>query len=248
MPELSEKQLEDLKYLRSLDRIIIPKEFTYWCHSTMYKPASDCVTTSDKRCWNEIPTDNFTMRREMSFVTRTQRVNTALDYGNKPATTYANTADSFPFQIRVLQPKHEFVKELYPSEEDVRRHYFCERGLGDGRHPKLPSKTEVYIISFAQTDDVSDGEIDIVYGVTKEDISIIADLVRKLEKENNINYNTNLRVVDNRAYEGNVPTVIKRSTDRGRFFDLKLRNGNDAYLVREAGYKQDYKKMKATKR
>ena len=60
---LSEKQLEDLKYLRSLDRIIIPSEFTYWCHSTMYKPASDCVTLSDKRCWNEIPTDNFTIKR-----------------------------------------------------------------------------------------------------------------------------------------------------------------------------------------
>ena len=122
MPELSEKQLEDLKYLRSLDRIIIPSEFTYWCHSTMYKPASDCVTTSDRRCWNEIPTDNFTVRGEMSFVTRTQRVDTALDYGNKPMTTYANTSGSLPFQIRVLQPKHDAVKVLYESEDAVRKH------------------------------------------------------------------------------------------------------------------------------
>lgn len=245
---LSEKQLEDLKYLRSLDRIIIPSEFTYWCHSTMYKPASDCVTLSDKRCWNEIPTDNFTIKREMSFVSRTQRLDSALDYGGRPSTTYANTAGSLPFQIRVLQPKHDFVKELYEKEEDVRRHYFCERGLGDGRHPKLPGKTDVYVINFATKDDVSDSLIDIVYCVTAEDISIVADLVRKIVNENNIEYNTNIQIVNNRAKENNVPTVIERCKDKRRFFDLKLRNGNDAYLVKEAGYKEDYKKMKTSKR
>lgn len=83
--ELTEKQKEDLKYLRNLDRIIIPKEFTYWCHNTMYKPKEDCLTESDKRCWNDIPTDSFILKKEMSFVTRVQRVDSALDYDNLPS-------------------------------------------------------------------------------------------------------------------------------------------------------------------
>jgi hypothetical protein len=136
MFQLTDKQKQDLDYIRNLDKIVIPKEYTYWCHSTMYKPINDCLTTADKRCWNDIPTDKFITKKEMSFVTRTQRINSSLDYGNQPALTYANTSNSLPFQIRVLQPKHKYILSLYEDEKIQKRHFFEERGLGDGRHPK----------------------------------------------------------------------------------------------------------------
>lgn len=243
MLELSQKQKDDLAYLRNLDNIVIPKEYTYWCHSTMYKPKEDCVSVSDNRCWNELPTDNFVIKKEMSFVGRTQRVNQALDYGNDPSLSYANTKDSLPFQIRVLQPKHQYVTSLYEDQKDQSRHFFCERGLGDGRHPKLPGNTEVFVFAFSRKDDVSDGKIDIVYAITKEDISRVADLVRKLEKNGELSLNVNMRIVDNRACEDDVATVIEKSFDKERFFDTKL-TLKDSCMIKEAGYKSEYKKMK----
>ena len=244
MNELTEKEKDDLKFLRGLDRIIIPKEFTYWCHSTMYKPLEDCKTFSDKRCWNEIPTNSFTIKREMSFVDRIGRINSALDYGNLPAVTYANTANSLPFQIRVLQPKHKYVPVLYKDPAAQEQQYWAERGLGDGRHPKLPNKTELYVFSFAQKDDVSDQAIDIIYCISKRDISIIADLVRTIIKEGSTSYNRNINIIDNRAFENNVPTVISRSTNQSRFFDMKIvdKEGNPQ-LIKKAGYKEDYNKL-----
>lgn len=243
MFELTDEQKEDLMYLRKMENIVIPREYTYWCHNTMYKPTQDCVTASDKRCWNEIPVNNFAVKREMSFTTRTQRINTALDYGNDPALSYANTDNSWPFQIRVLQPKYEHIKTVYEDEQDQRKHYFYERGLGDGRHPKLPGKTEVFIFAFAKKDDVSDGVIDIVYGVCKEDISKVANLVRKLEKYGKLPLNTNIQIIDNRAHEANCPTVLEKSKDYERFADTKYKL-DGVTVTKQAGYKKDYIKLK----
>ena len=240
--ELTEKQKEDLKYLRSLDRIIIPKEFTYWCHNTMYKPLEDCVNESDKRCWNEIPTSEFTLKKEMSFVTRMQRVQTALDYDNLPSTGYANTKGSLPFQIRVLQAKQKYIKDVYEDDSLRRAHYYWDRGLGDGRHPKLPSKRELFVFAFATKDDVSNQDIDIIYCVDKDDISLIADLVRKIP---NTQFNTNLIVTNKRAQEADIPTVIAKSNNRFRFFDMSIVDENKVcQLTIKAGYKEDYEKMK----
>lgn len=245
MFELTDKQKEDLKYLRSLENIVIPSEYTYWCHNTMYKPTCDCSSIRDKRCWNEIPTDKFVIKREMSFVTRMQRVKQALDYGNSPSLVYTNEKNSWPFQIRVLQPKHEFISSLYVDEQDQRKHFFCERGLGDGRHPKLPGNTEIFVFAFDVKDDVSDGVIDIVYCVTKEDISRVADLVRKLANKETINLN--MYVVDNVAYEYNCPTIIEKKDCKERFFDIKIEL-DDVSMIKEAGYKTDYKNLKKSKR
>ena len=97
MFDLTSKQQEDLEYLRTLENIVIPSEYTHWCHSTMYKPKEDYTSYSDSRCWNGIPTDRFIIRNEMSFVTRVQRINTGLDYGNQPSLVCANTANSLSF-------------------------------------------------------------------------------------------------------------------------------------------------------
>lgn len=64
MLELTDEQKENLTYLRKMAHIVIPSEYTYWCHNTMYKPAQDCVSASDKRCWNEIPVDSFVIKKK----------------------------------------------------------------------------------------------------------------------------------------------------------------------------------------
>lgn len=245
MDKLTQKQVEDLKYLRNLDRIIIPSEFTYWCHNTMYKPKEDCVSYSDKRCWNEIPTHSFVLKSDMSFLTRVQRVNSALDYGNLPSVNYANTPNSLPFQIRVLQPKQKYIKEIYADETTRKKHDFYHRGLGDGRHPKLPIKMELYVFAFSLVDDVSNQSIDIVYCIDKDDISLIADLVRKVSKDNISAFNKNLRIVNNRAFEDDVPIIIAKCNNISRYVDVKIVNKDGKCdLVKIAGYKQDYKKIK----
>ena len=244
MEGLTSKQQEDLLYLRKLDRIIIPKEFTYWCHSTMYKPLEDCKDTSDKRCWNEIPTNKITLKKEMSFVSRTQRINSALDYGNKPSIQYANTKDSLPFQIRALQVKHKYIKEVYDDKDTQNKHFYWERGLGDGRHPKLPSKLDLYVFAFSTQDDVSDSIIDIVYCIDKNDISFVADKVREISQKNT-SIEVNIEIINNHAYENDIATIISKSNDMNRFFDLRLVSGNgDTGMIKQAGYKQDYKKIK----
>ena len=54
--------------------------------------------------------------------------------------------------------------------------------------------------------------------------------------------NVNIKIIDNRAHEDSVPTVIEKSMDRERFFDTKLIL-NDCHFIKEAGYKQDYNKF-----
>ena len=56
--------LKYLEYLRKLDRIIIPEEFTYFVHNTQFGKNEK----KTDRMWEKIPTDSFTINKEMSFV------------------------------------------------------------------------------------------------------------------------------------------------------------------------------------
>ncbi len=244
---LTTEQIADLEYLRSLDQIIIPAEFTYWCHNTMYKPLEDQQgSLEQRRCWSSIPTSQFTVKGEMSFLGRVQRINHALDYNDKPATSYANAQNSFPFQIRVLQPKMKYISTVYPDKVKQSKQFYAERGLGDGRHPKLPHKTEVYVIGFSTVDEYSGDKIDIVYGVTADDISIIANKIKSvLSSETVLQPNANIEVVNNRAYEQDVPTVIAKHKNMLRWQDSQVsltQNGPQTTML--AGYKQEYLRMK----
>lgn len=219
---LTDKQQENLQILRDMPDIFIPSRFTYWCHSTMYKPEADWVGVRDKRNWKEIPTDFFATTREMSFVTKVQRLQTAVDFNREPDVTYANTENSLPFQIRIVQPKRTCLKDLKESgkitEEDYKKKMWNNNGLGDYRHPKLPSRTNIYIFGSTEKDEISGQKIDIVYGVAEEDIDLFMEEIKQ-EYIANCEIDSNYKIVDRKVYEEDKPTIILKSENEQRLTD-----------------------------
>ena len=220
---LSEKQQKNLQFLRDMPDIFIPSEFTYWCHSTMYKPEKDWCSIRDKRNWTEIPTESFSINKDMSFVTKVQRLQTAVDFNKTPDITYANTENSLPFQIRIVQPRRISLKKLkedgFISEDEFKKKMWNNNGLGDYRHPKLPKGTKIYIFGSTEKDEISGQKIDIVYGIAEEDIDIfVAKMLR--EYSSSCQEDANYCVVDGRVEEQNKPTIILKSENRSRLKDL----------------------------
>lgn len=176
--------LRYLEYLRKLNKIVIPKEFTYFVHNTLYgkneKPYD--------KMWEELPTDSFTVNRDMSFVERDDRVKEAFDYGGvtKAANSYSVNSRGKNFQIRLLMPKRFLSKEqldeldITPEEQKLLRMEY--NGLGDQRHPKIKRNEKKYIFASSQKDEISGENIDILYGIREQDIERYAKLVHKALK------------------------------------------------------------------
>jgi len=235
---ITDKQQKNLQFLRDMPDIFIPSRFTYWCHNTMYKPECDWVGHNDKRNWTEIPTDFFVIKKDMSFVTKVQRLQASVDYGKSPSTSYANTKNSLPFQIRVVQPRRtalkSFVEDGLFSQDEFKTRMWNNNGLGDYRHPKLPRKTKIYIIGSATKDEVSGEKIDIVYGVAEEDIDIlVAELMK--EYKTDCQEDANYCVESGTVFEFDKPTIILKNQDETRLKDT---------LTQLAGYKKDYEDQK----
>ena len=246
--ELTPKQQEDLAYLRGLDKIVLPDQYNYWVHNTLYIPAEDQDTLGKKKCWTEIPTDRFEVKGEMSFVERRKRIQEAAEYGRTPSNKYKSIDGGFPFQIRVVRPKRECIKEIFPDEESQKRYTRAADGLGDFRHPKLPGKTELVVIGFATNDEISGELIDIVYCVTVEDLPLIALKTKKiLANDPKIALNTNIAMDGVYAKEARVPTVLPKSKNLQRWVDMKVsltKDGPTTTML--AGYKTEYYKNKNT--
>ena len=246
--ELTQKQAEDLAYLRGLDKIVLPDQYNYWVHNTLYIPAEDQDTLGKKKCWSEIPTDRFEVKGEMSFVERRRRIQEAAEYGTTPSNKYKSIDGGFPFQIRVIRPKMECIREVFDDEESRKRYQFAATGLGDGRHPKLPGKTELVVIGFATNDEISGEPIDIVYCVTVEDLPLLALKTKKiLANEPKIALNTNITMDGVYAKEARVPTVLQKSKNLQRWVDMKVsltKDGPTTTML--AGYKTEYYKNKNT--
>ena len=108
------KTLEDaLNYLYSLDKIIMPPQFTYFNHCTSFQAEALQRNMVLKKSWTQIPIDGFVVRKEMSFTERNQRIETALGYGGKEraSTTYGVPRGAKAFIIRVIMPKKDLRKE-----------------------------------------------------------------------------------------------------------------------------------------
>lgn len=182
--------LKYLEYLRKLDRIIIPEEFTYFVHNTQFGKNEK----KSDRMWEKIPTDSFTINKEMSFVERDARVREAFDYGGvKSASTfYRVNPRGKNFQIRILIPKQHLSKEkqaelgITPEEQELLDKEY--RGLGDNRHPKLKNGEKIYIFASSTVDEISGKKIDILYGIREQDIERYAKLVHKLLKDPHLPY------------------------------------------------------------
>lgn len=231
---LTEKQQKNLEFLREMPDIFIPSKFTYWCHSTMYKPEADWANIRDKRNWKEIPTDFFSLSKDMSFVTKVQRLQSAIDFNRTPDITYANTENSLPFQIRIVQPRRIALKDMKEqgdiSEEQYKKMMWNNNGLGDYRHPKLPRGTNIYLFGSTIKDEMSGQKIDIVYGVAEEDINLfVAEIMKEYSAE--CQEDANYKIVDRQVIEEEKPTVILKSEDESRLKDSS---------TRKAGYKIEY--------
>jgi len=161
-----------LEALRKLDKVVIPESFTYWVHNTAY----GIKESKYDRLWDEIPTEDFTVQREMSFVTRDDRVKEALSFGgiHKASNSYAIHKGAKNFQIRVLMPKRNLstqqIADLQMSPEELSLLAREYNGLGDYRHPKLQGKEHIFIFASHQTDEMSGATIDILYGIREQDI------------------------------------------------------------------------------
>ena len=171
---------EKIEFFRSLDSVIIPHDWTYFHHSTSYMPThikERFDAGKYARCWTTVPTEDFTIRREMSFVDRDSRIKDALDY-RKPMSELSvlyNLPDyAKPFCIRVIIPKITRVRDgsLPVSEDYKREHERIYSGYGDWRHAKLTDKEKIIIIGRSTTDEVSGKSVDILYGIRECDVDL----------------------------------------------------------------------------
>lgn len=212
-----------LEYLRLLDKVVIPEEFTYFVHNTLQGKNKE----SYDRMWEEMPTDSFTVKREMSFVERDSRVREALDYGGviRAANSYRVSPNGRAFQIRVLMPKQRLTKEqeeelkITPEEKKLLDMEY--RGLGDNRHPKLKNGEKVYIFASSKQDEISGQNIDILYGIREQDIERYARAVHKTLKREDLNRYT---MPDRTA-------SFKFGGDRGVAEEEYLNSVKNAYIL-----------------
>ncbi len=172
-----------LQYIRQCNCIILPSLYTYWCHSSLYSPYGQSVGN----VWSSLPTDVIEVKHEMSMLSRVQRFkytieNKNLDYAPINYKVNKNPALKY-FQLKVVMPKPRLTddekKSLGKDQQyfiDLSRAY-C--GLGDGRHPKLPNKTKIYIFGYMKTDEMSGKPIDTVWGVREEDLINYANSVQR---------------------------------------------------------------------
>lgn len=167
---------EAINYLRGLDAIIIPTQYTYFHHSTSYQAEAIQMKEFLKKSWTRMPIDEFTIKREMSFVERTERIREALEYGSRKRANliYSKPKNSKEFSIRVIMPKlrlsDEDKEKLGITPERFKRLAYEYRGLGDGRHAKLGHGEHIIMFACSQIDEVSEEKADILYGIREQDL------------------------------------------------------------------------------
>ena len=220
------KTLEDaLNYLYSLDKIIMPPQFTYFNHCTSFQAEALQRNMVLKKSWTQIPIDGFVVRKEMSFTERNQRIETALGYGGKEraSTTYGVPRGAKAFIIRVIMPKKDLRKEdqdkLGFDEEYIRVLKQEYMGLGDMRHPKLRNGEHILMFASSTVDEVSGETIDILYGIREQDIIRYANTVREV-----------LSVQDT-FLECDIPTPKKVSGQAYYEWDHNYRFNRETYYI-----------------
>lgn len=195
---------DKLEFLRKLDNIIVPQEYTYLNHCTSFIPSdikNRCKEGKYIHNWTELPVLDFTVKREMSFVERDDRIKGVLLH-RRPLSgasiTYQLPDYSKPFIIRVLFPKRQFIRNgIIPvSEEQKKRIEEIYKG-GDFRHPKLFNNEKIYIFGYALEDEISNKRVDVFYGICEKDLDLYYKYVVKTLKESyQLDSSVNLDIKD----------------------------------------------------
>ena len=164
-----------IEFLKGLDGIIMPVDFTYLNHCTSYILPQN---KNNPKIWQELPTEGFTLYKEMSFTERDARIISALEFGgvDKAPIKYGiPSLPHLPFIIRVIIPKlHNNLNLPESKQKELELIY---SGYGDNRHPKLSSGTNIYMFACSTVDEVSGKKVDILYGARSQDIIMYANKV-----------------------------------------------------------------------
>ena len=222
--------IEDaISFLRGLDKIYIPNDYTYFHHNTYYQTEYDKENTTYSRAWVSIPVEDFYVSNSLSCVEMNDRISEALHYGGreKASIAYAHPKECKTFAIRIIMPKNRLSDDQYSmmglSPEEIQMLKREYAGLGDMRHPKLANKEHIIIIGSTTKDEVSGKDLDIVYGVREQDIIYYAN---EVARQNNI-----ALALDN--------DYLDRFKDKGL-----TSNDPDKALVVLSDFEQDYYKEK----
>ena len=185
-----------ISYLRSLDKVYVPSNYTYWHHNTYYQDRVEKSKTNYSKAWEEMPAEDFYVEYTLSCVEREARIREAYDYGGPEhaSISYAHPENSKTFAIRIIMTKNNLSPDIYKDmsltadEIDMLKREY--RGLGDMRHPKLAAKEHIIMIGSSTVDEVSGKPIDILYGVREQDAIAYATEVSRqknieLELDNN---------------------------------------------------------------
>lgn len=196
---------EKINFLRNLDGIIIPYDFTYLHHSTSYIPKdlkNRTVNKGNIKNWTILPYNEFVIRKEMSFVTRDNRIEEVITQ-KKPLTTaniIYNLPDySKPFCIRIIIPKINAVIEnkISVSNEYKKELQKIYNGYGENRYPKLKGGEKIILIGSSTKDEISGKTIDIFYAIREFDIDLYIKSIAETIKSGYIeNSEVNLQIFD----------------------------------------------------
>ena len=163
---------EALQYLKQCKKIIIPSKFTYLCHSGQLQTDDSFENNAKyKKLWEAIPSEEFVVKGEMSFLSQRDRLQYVAEQRTFDAapTDYAGVEGQENFLIKVAFPKQNLTKDEYADlgkdDSEIKKLGYIHRGLGDGRHPKLPGKTKVHVFGFMNHDEMSGKEIKTIIGV-----------------------------------------------------------------------------------
>lgn len=222
-------QKEAIEYLKSLDSIVVPSQFTYFNHCTCYQNSKIQTEMKSRGTWTGLPLNNVVLTQEMSFVERNRRIIEALEYGSveRANISYHSTPLSKNFILRVIMPKQNLslqdkenlgITEEY--QEKLRSEY---RGFGDGRHPKLGKGEKILIFACSTVDEISKKNIDIFYGVREQDVIMYANKVaNELQKQNEFP-------------ECILPTATQSPGNSYYLFDRNLDNfDKDTYSIKKS--------------
>ncbi len=212
------KMKSNLEYLRNLDEILLPQNFTYLHMNTYFqseraKERYDEVHDEKSEAFTSIPTDTYNFNVITPFISREERVKEARKNPDSLIVNYPGS--SKPFDIRVILPKKNLdtisKTNLNISDVDSKKLDLIYDGFGDQTRPKLFA-TNVVFIGSTLSDELTGDNIDILYAVREEDVDrYLGDIERSDKIEKNESLGSNLKFNRFLTYNPNDSNFIKGS-------------------------------------
>lgn len=220
---------EAVEYLKSLEDIVMPPQFTYFNHCTMYQ--SKGMKNSRYQSWTELPLGEVILNKDMSFKDRNMRITQAFEKGGLKYAEigFGKVENSKNFMLRVIMPNENLsiddkaelgIDEAYQSK--LTQEY---RAFGTASHPKLKTGEKLLVFASSTVDEISGKKIDVFYAVREQDAIMYAKKVAsELEKQNK--YNSAI-LPTTRTYDGTYDFdkhtySIKKDKDFSRYTETKI--------------------------